>query len=146
MKKLIVSLVVLAITVSLGVLVFDTPAEAGGRPLSAVLTGANEVPGPGDENGSGTAHVTLNQGQGEVCFDITVADIAPVAAAHIHDAPAGSASAPVVNFDIPANGLSGCVGANKDLIKDIRQNPAEYYVNVHNVDFPPGALRGQLSK
>jgi hypothetical protein len=121
---------------------------AGGRPFTTDLTGAAEAPNPGDLDGSGVAHVTLNQGQGEVCFDITIeGDVAPIAAAHIHKAPAGIAGGVVVNFNIPANGLSGCVdGVDKDLIKDIRQNPDNYYVNVHNAEFPSGALRGQLSK
>jgi hypothetical protein len=52
----------------------------------------------------------------------------------------------VVNFDVANDGLSGCVEADKELIKDVRQNPSGYYVNVHNADFPPGAVRGQLSK
>jgi hypothetical protein len=42
--------------------------------------------------------------------------------------------------------LQGCVTADKDLIKDIRQNPENYYVNVHNAAFPGGAVRGQLEK
>ena len=140
MKKLIIFVNVLF-------LVSVSFVMAGGRPLSATLTGAAEVPGPGDPDGSGIANVTLNQGQGEVCFDIEVSDIVTVRAAHIHDAPAGSASGVVVNFDIANNGLSGCVdGVDKDLIKDIRQNPEQYYVNVHNAEFGAGALRGQLSK
>ncbi len=118
----------------------------GGRPLTADLTGAAEVPSPGDTDGSGTAWVTLNQGLAEVCFVIEVADIATPTAAHIHDAPAGVASGVVVNFDLTTNGLSGCVDADADLIKAIRQAPWNYYVNVHNADFPPGAVRGQLSK
>ena len=31
-------------------------------------------------------------------------------------------------------------------MKDIRQNPEGYYFNVHNGDFPGGAVRGQLTK
>ena len=37
------------------------PATAGGRPLTAELNGANEVT-PGDPDGTGTMHLTLNQG------------------------------------------------------------------------------------
>jgi hypothetical protein len=38
------------------------------------------------------------------------------------------------------------VAADADLIKAIIQSPQEYYVNVHNAEYPAGALRGQLSK
>ena len=140
-KQLVIALALLLITLA------AVPVAAGGRPLVADLTGAAEVPGPGDEDGSGSAHITLNQGLGQVCFDIVVADVDPIVAAHIHDAPAGSSSGVVVNFQVNLNGLSGCVdGVDKELIKAIRQNPADYYVNVHNGAFPGGALRGQLSQ
>jgi hypothetical protein len=39
----------------------------------------------------------------------------------------------------------GCAAVDQGLIKAIIQNPERYYVNVHNADFPGGALRGQLS-
>lgn len=121
------------------------PLSAAGRPLSATLSGDNEVPGPGDFDGSGSALVTLNPGAGKVCFDIEVADVDPIAAAHIHEGPAGVAGGVVVDFDVPANGLNGCVeGIAKALVNAIRNNPAAYYVNVHNAAFPAGALRGQL--
>jgi hypothetical protein len=121
-----------------------TAALAGGRPLEATLLGANEVPGPGDPDGSGHADVTLNQGQGEVCFDITVQDIDPVTNAHIHVGAAGVSGPVVVGFNPAVNGLSGCVPADAELIKTIRKNPAGYYVNVHTSTFPGGAVRGQL--
>lgn len=128
----------------------STVVLAEGRPLSATLTGAAEVPGPGDLDGSGTATITLNQGQGEVCFEITVSGILlPATGAHIHAAPAGIAGPVVVPLTPPdASGTSsGCVtGVDPDLIKAIRQNPSDYYANVHNADFPGGAVRGQLSK
>jgi hypothetical protein len=125
-----------------------TATAHGGRPLSTTLTGAAEVPGPGDPDGSGTAHLTLNQGQGEVCFELTVSNIAPATAAHIHVGPVGVAGPVVVPLVPPTSGSSsGCVtGVDRDLIKAIRQHPENYYVNVHNAPFPAGALRGQLSK
>jgi len=126
------------------------PVAAGGRPFSTTLTGAEEVPGPGDPDGSGTASLTLNEGQGEVCFEISVSNITlPASGAHIHEAPAGVAGGIVVFLTAPdASGFaSGCAtGVDRDLIKAIRQNPDGYYVNVHTIDFPGGAVRGQLSK
>lgn len=128
------------------------PAAAGGRPLSAELNGANEV-APGDPDGTGTMHLTLNQGQGEICWDLDVADIESPSRAHIHSGVAG-VNGPVVVFffdlviadPIPV-AFDGCVdGVDADLIKDIRQNPQDYYINVHNDDYPAGAIRGQLSK
>jgi hypothetical protein len=120
-------------------------AADGGRPLSATLTGAAEVPGPGDPDGSGSASVRVNVGQGQVCYDLSVAGIAPARAAHIHEAPAGAAGGIVVHLAAPTNGTSsGCAEVTRELAKDILRNPADYYVNVHNADFPAGALRGQL--
>jgi hypothetical protein len=40
------------------------------RTFSAELSGAAEVPGPGDPDGSGTATITLDPSQGEVCFNL----------------------------------------------------------------------------
>jgi hypothetical protein len=123
-------------------------ADDGGRPFSTTLTGAAEVPGPGDPDGSGTAELTLNHGQGEVCFSLTVSGIAPATAAHIHVIDPETGFGPVVvGLAAPTDGSSsGCVSADQDLIKAIIQNPENYYVNVHNADFPAGALRGNLSK
>jgi hypothetical protein len=122
-------------------------ADDGGRPLATTMTGAEEVPGPGDPDGTGTASITLNVGQEEVCFELTVSGIAPATAAHIHAGPAGVAGPVVVGLTPPTSGTSsGCVSADSTLIKAIIQNPEQYYVNVHNAEFPAGAVRGQLSK
>jgi hypothetical protein len=116
----------------------------GGRPLHATLLPGNQSP-PTASNGSGTALVTLNQGQGEVCFDVAVADLtSPVILAHIHEGAAGINGPIVVDFMEPVNGLNGCVHADAALIKAIRQQPAGYYVNVHTTTFPGGEVRGQL--
>jgi hypothetical protein len=130
------------VTIVLALLVSGGHAGANsGRPLSATLTGAAEING-GDPDGSGTATLTLNEGQGEICFTFTVANLATVTGVHIHKAPVGQ-NGPIV---VPLNALSGCVNADPALIKDIRQHPEAYYVNVHTTEFPGGAIRGQLSK
>lgn len=119
-----------------------------GRKLTATLTGAAEVPGPGDSDGTGTAMIRSNQGQNQICFEISVSNIALATAAHIHEAEAGKAGSPVVTLEAPgADGNSaGCVDADPELIKRIRQSPELFYVNVHNTEFPDGAVRGQLGK
>lgn len=121
-------------------------ADVGGRPFYAVLTGAAEIPGPGDANGSGTARITINPGKSEVCWKLTATDIAPATLAHIHVGDATEAGGVVVTLTPPTSGTSsGCVFADPELTAAILANPAEYYVNVHNADFPGGAIRGQLS-
>jgi hypothetical protein len=121
--------------------------KVNGRPLTTTLTGAAEVPGPGDPNGTGTATIRLNQGQGKVCFVLTASNITlPATLAHIHEGRAGTFGDPVVTLVPPdATGMSGgCVSAPKATIKAIRRNSANYYVNIHTSDFGAGAIRGQL--
>ncbi|MCA1850177.1 MAG: CHRD domain-containing protein, partial [Acidobacteria bacterium] len=57
------------ITAAVGGVAAAQEKGQGGRRLTATLTGAAEVPGPGDPDGTGTAVITLNQGQNEVCFE-----------------------------------------------------------------------------
>ena len=114
--------------------------------LSATLTGAAEVPGPGDLDGRGTAEIYINQGQGTLTYVINVENISPATGAHLHEAPAGSSGPIIVPLMAPSGGSSsGVVSISKELAKEIRKNPAMYYVNVHNAAFPSGAVRGQLS-
>ncbi|HXG63850.1 MAG TPA: CHRD domain-containing protein, partial [Blastocatellia bacterium] len=58
------------------------------------------------------------------------------------------AGPPVVTLKAPSESgsVKDCADAAADLIKEIRQNPANFYINVHNSEFPDGAVRGQLSK
>ena len=135
------------ILVLLTVLALTGIAADGGRRFTVEMTGAAEAPGPGDPDGSGTAVFRLNHGQGEICYELTVSDIEPATAAHIHIAPVGEPGPVVVPLAAPTSGSSsGCVDVDRALIKAIIQNPEAYYVNVHNAPFPGGAVRGQLSK
>jgi hypothetical protein len=125
----------------------DTTDQVGGRPLTASLAGNTA-------GVSGSAVVTVNVGQGTVCYELMVnglpnSAVGTVSASHIHRGPAGVNGPIVVPFtQIPTNGSSnGCTtGLSKDLLKDIIQNPEMYYVNVHSSLQPGGFIRGQLSK
>jgi hypothetical protein len=139
-------LAVLALVVGLIALLAltSTVAAAGGAKRSTSLSGAEEVP-PADPDGTGFALITLNVGQATVCWELTVSNIAPATAAHIHKAPAGVNGPVVVPLSPPTTGSSsGCTTADPALIQDIIDNPDQYYVNVHNAEFPGGAVRGQL--
>ena len=119
----------------------------GGTPLYATLLGANEVPKPGDPDGQGWAELRLNQGQGTISYELHVEGIQPARAAHIHFGRAGAPGPIVVHLMAPTNGMSmGVAEVDPELIKEIRKNPGNYYVNVHNASYPGGALRGQLMK
>ncbi len=114
--------------------------------MTIQLSGGAEVPGPGDTDGSGEAKLTFNHDKSEICYDITVKDIQDVTAAHIHVGASGKSGGPKVTFKKGADGWKGCATADKTLLNDFMQNPGNYYVNVHNKEFPNGALRGQLGK
>jgi hypothetical protein len=146
-------LFVLSALVAALVAVGVASADDSGRPFTTALTGAAERPGPGDPDASGTASVRLHQGLGEVCFDLSWADVdGEVFAAHIHVAPPTDPGPIVVTLFTGSfsgtDSASGCTaGVDPELIKAIRQNPEAYYVNVHSrPNFPGGAVRGQLSK
>src|SRR5205823_414416 len=63
----------------------------GGAPLTATL-----APSVSGSNGTGSAMVTVNPGQGEICNVVSVANLTgAVIAAHIHSGPAGT-NGPVV--------------------------------------------------
>ena len=144
MRTLVLSAVVMALALLTGAPM--VAAQEMGK-ATAKLTGAAEVPGPGDPKGTGTVQVTLKPDTGEVCYELSVENIQEATAAHIHEGAADKEGPVKVSLDAPKVGTAnGCKSADAALIKAIMQDPAGYYVNVHSAAFPKGAVRGQLSK
>ena len=137
-----------AITVTTALIATSAVAQTGGRKLQTAMTGAAEVPGPGDTDGTGNAQITVNSGQSKVCYKLRVANIATATMAHIHEGAPTVAGPVKVTLGKPGvNGMSsGCVTVARSLAMDIAKRPADYYVNIHNAEFPNGAVRGQLAK
>ena len=136
--------------VVLGGWLLAVPVSAAVVPVSlaANLKGANQVPkGSGDPDGSGSAFV--NVAPGKVCYTIRVQNIKlPATEAHIHKGAKGVNGDVVVTLKPPdQSGISGsCTAVKPALSKQIQNNPANFYVNIHNKQFPEGAIRGQLQK
>jgi aldose sugar dehydrogenase len=129
--------------------IFRVGADDDDQEFSIEMTGAEEAPGPGDPDGSGMANITINLSKRQVCFALMVSDIGPATAAHIHIAPPGEPGPVVVPLNPPpTDGSStGCANnVDRSLLRNIMQHPERYYVNVHNEEFPAGAVRGQLSQ
>lgn len=151
---------VLATTLLLG---GQAIADNGGRPYRLELSGANEFNAAGqpiNPHGAadrGSVVLTLNQGQEEVCWtfgEITMtAGEALPHVAHIHEGAAGFGGPVRVNlFGTADTGpaptayptATTCVHADAARIKDIRHNPENYYINLHNVPHGGGVMRAQL--
>lgn len=118
-----------------------------GIEFKAALIGTNEIPGPGDPDGTGSATVSIDTTQSRLCFTLMVANVESVTMAHIHKGPAGSMGNVVVPLTAPTNGSSqGCVQTRAEVLLDILNSPADFYVNVHSEPFMAGAVRGQLAR
>ena len=115
------------------------------------MSGAQEVPGPGDPDGSGKYTLTfehLSGGTINLCWTLRVRNIAAPAAAHIHTGARHESGAPVITLDPLTAGPNGTfTGCRSDETADaqaVLADPRAYYVNVHTSDFSNGAVRGQL--
>jgi hypothetical protein len=142
----------ITVALALGLTALVAPgAAAGGRAtlLAASLTGAREVPGPGDPDGSGRAIVKLSGDQ--ACFLLKWSRIGAPVASHIHVGRRGVPGPVVLPFfqgQLPdtLNAVAGCAPADPALVDAIVAHPRDYYVNIHTAEFPGGAIRGQLHR
>jgi hypothetical protein len=157
---------VVAVTVAVAALLLGTggSAVATGRlnVLNAHLDGRQEIsptgqPGAGDPDGRGFALVLAPKNRPTtLCYILVAHKIAPATVSHIHQAPAGTNGSIVVHLTPPTNGISADCVTEGDVmpngmpvfagvtVQQIVDNPAGFYVNVHNAGFPAGAIRGQL--
>lgn len=136
---------------ALGALGLLVPAISGAAAtqLSAKLKGNEEVAG-GDSNGRGEAFVSVKKpSKRKLCYALSWEKIEPPTAAHIHKgAPGTDGPIKVTLFEDPdgltASAAEGCVKISEKIAKKLRRTPEKFYANVHNAEFPAGAIRGQL--
>lgn len=131
---------------ALGVL----PAAATTITYSLIMNGAQEVPGPGDADGTATGTLTVNDSTGLISWSLSYASIAAPSAMHIHgpSAPVGVAAGVFVGLGVVTTGGAGTlINSVTTTVANalaINAGPSNFYVNIHNAAFPAGAVRGQL--
>lgn len=128
--------------------------------LSVKLSGAEEVETKGDSDGKGHGYVFgVDNDPKTLCYVIVVDGIQMVPvkegmAAHIHEAAKGKNGPPVAALAGPEDGnAADCLTEGEKgkfptgeagIVMRILENPADFYINVHNPEHPNGAIRGQL--
>jgi hypothetical protein len=150
-RSIVVAVVAAAVSLGLPATSF---AAVDATTIKAKLSGANEVPGPGDPNAKGDFKGKIDGDQ--LCYTLKVKKVARVMAAHIHVGDEETAGPIAVQLKTPnKKGVSDCLTAVPDdqdttstlsesELAGILADPSGYYVNVHNDKYPSGALRGQL--
>lgn len=151
------------------VVLIAIPAVAGHTNvlLTADLNGREEVAADGsnalvgDPNGRGEAYVFgIDGDEFTLCYALLVEKIrlVPVGAgmaAHIHEGARGENGPVVAVLAGPEDGnAADCLTEGETgkfptgevgIVQRILENPSGFYINVHNPDFPGGAVRGQLA-
>lgn len=119
-----------------------TNATVKAHVFTVSMKGANEVP-KGAPNGSATAVITIKTSK-QVCWAFTnLKNVTAPKVDHIHQGPAGASGSIVIPLGT-AYKPSGCVPASATVLSQIESKPSGFYVNIHNVAYPQGAVRGQL--
>lgn len=162
--------------VALALLGIGASAHAGhtNPVLETTLDGRQEVSSEGksrrnvgDPNGRGEAYVFGIDGDATtLCYVLTVKKIqlVPVGSgmmAHIHEGPRGENGPVVAVLAGPEDGnAADCLTegegvdtgspkfptAEAGIVQRILANPEDFYINVHNPEYPNGAIRGQLEE
>lgn len=125
----------------------ETSAQAASATYALSLDGSQET-GAGDLDGAGSGTITLDDVTGSVSWNITYADIAAPTGMHIHTGVAGISDDVLFSLGIDTSGGAGTLihslTAPLSSISSVLSSPLGFYVNIHNADFGPGAIRGQL--
>jgi CHRD domain len=144
---------VAALLALVSLLAAASPAAAAANTDTVVFA----VPLSGvDPEGTGTAVLRFDQTTGELCYDIVVRGIGEptepqpgLGSAHIHLRATGGIAVHL-DADFAQAGAadvflaSNCVQVDAATLEAILADPSAFYVNIHTVEFPGGAIEGTL--
>lgn len=115
------------------------------------MDGDQEVPGPGDPDGTASGTLSADDRTGEIAWNLTYQNIATPTAMHIHgpNGSTGESAGVYIGLGVATSGgpdslSDSLVHPNPQDLTDILADPTDFYVNIHNGAFSAGAVRGQL--
>ncbi len=123
-----------------------TAGAAVAAEFRAVLSGDNELMA-GDTDGWGRARINVYDDFDRLCADLEVRSVGEVTAVHVYRGAEGEEGSPVVKLDTPDdnNDSDDCDSIGDTLADEIQADPTSFYVSVQTLEFPNGAIRGQLA-
>jgi CHRD domain len=136
-----------------GVILFAALAAAAAgcatAPRAPMYCAELKGAGPGsdalDPDASGSARLVV--AGASIRFHVTTsANLGKVVATHLHNGTVGVNGPMAIELNPGFSGevLDGSVPVESDLSARILANPSQYYVKLHSLKFPGGAIRGQL--
>ena len=114
--------------------------------LCATLAGAGPESDARDPDARGTAVLQLG-GAHTVKFFVQTTGIGTVIATHIHRGGEGviGPMAREINPGFPGESFRGAAAdVPAELVAEVREHPERFYLKLHSLRFPGGAIRGQL--
>jgi hypothetical protein len=114
--------------------------------LTAVLSSAEIVPGPGPEGGSGNATIQTDADEERLCYQLTYQGISEPTSGSVRRGAAGTNGPVEVDLNVARLGNKNCVKADEAVLEAIAANPAGHYVILTTREYPDGAIRGQLQR
>ena len=99
------------------------------------------------EDSSGVAILTVCEESNEICLNLD-SDITgnpgEAAGGHLHMGGVGVNGPLVIDFGVEFPTFEGCSVVDDDLIRDVLDDPSNFYINIHTPLNPPGEIRGQV--
>jgi hypothetical protein len=110
----------------------------------AELRGAGPASDALDPAATGSARLDL--GGASIRFHIRTSNLGRVVATHLHQGGPGVNGPMAIELNPGFTGevLDGSIPIDSDLSARVLANPSQFYVKLHSLKFPGGAIRGQL--
>lgn len=134
----------------------DDDPESTGDVWVVELSGAGEVPGPGDPAGRATLELALDP-SGEVCTTGEITGLDAITGAFLgsgtDDEPTSEADTQIDLGITTAGGdtqtVDVCTEADptdvEDLLSELEEDPGDHFVSLATDGHPDGAVRGQIA-